>query len=78
MLQGWQRYRELKPCRSEHDNLSKSSLHSRAHHSTTTQCKCTQLVHILSWHIIGWRWEYLEGREWRNEWEKAWEWSCTR
>ena len=58
---------ELKPRRSEHDDSSKSSLRSCAHHSTTTQRERTQLVLSLSWGITGWRWEELEDREWRNE-----------
>jgi hypothetical protein len=35
-------------------------------------------VPSLSWGIIGWRWEDLEGREWRNEWEIGWGWAGIR
>jgi hypothetical protein len=57
---------------------SKSSLRSRAHRSTTTQCEHTQLVLSLSWGITGWRWEDLEGREWINEWEIGLGWVGIR
>ena len=78
MLRGWQRYVELKPRRSEHDDSFKSSLRSRAHHSTTTQRERTRLVPSLSWGIIGCRWEDIEGKEWRNEWEIGWGWAGIR